>query len=120
MFLRHICLVIGLLFATATFAAPVDYVAEMAMDADGAADPKTKTFSATVSQKGRVLRKLYVSPKERSSLEVFGNYLVALKAKGFTVVFECENATCGKNFKDLKYTGNDTAKNVISDNAWTC
>ncbi len=85
----------------------------------GPSDPKTKTFTATVSQKGSVLRTLYVSPEQRSSLEVFGNYIDALKAKGFVAVFECANETCGKNFKDLKYTANDPAKNVISDNAGT-
>jgi OmpA-OmpF porin, OOP family len=83
----------------------------------GPADLKTKAFSKTVSQKGTVLRTLYVSPEERSSLEVFGNYIDALKAKGFTPVFECANLTCGKNFKDLKYQANDVQKIVLSDNA---
>ena len=85
----------------------------------GPSDPKTKTFAATVSQKGSVLRTLYVSPEQRSSLEVFGNYIDALKAKGFVAVFECANEACGKNFKDLKYTANEPTKNVISDNAGT-
>ena len=85
----------------------------------GPGDVKTKAFSKTVSQKGSVLRTLYVSPEQRSSLEVFGNYVDALKAKGFTALFECDNATCGANFKDLKYSANDASKNVISDNAGT-
>lgn len=85
----------------------------------GPADVKTKAFSKTVSQKGNVLRTLYVSPEQRSSLEVFGNYVDALKAKGFEAVFECASAACGANFKDLKYTANDPTKNVISDNAGT-
>lgn len=75
----------------------------------GPADVKAKAFSKTVSQKGRVVRSIYISPEQRSSLEVFGNYFDALKAKGFTPVFECANADCGKNFKDLKYSAKEPA-----------
>ncbi len=150
MFLRHLCFLFGLLLVGAASAAPADYTAEMAVDADGAsdspftgryegstiigqtytkfeelilpagpADPKAKVFSKTVSQKGVVLRTLYVSPEQRSSLEVFGNYVDALKAKGFTAVFECDNATCGTNFKELKYRSSDPSKIVLSKNAST-
>jgi OmpA-OmpF porin, OOP family len=84
----------------------------------GPAVAKTKSFSKTVSQKGRVLRSLYVSPEQRSSLEVFGNYFDALKAKGFQVVFECANADCGANFTGLKYSAKDPAV-VISKDAST-
>jgi OmpA-OmpF porin, OOP family len=150
MFLRQLCFIIAMLFANLAFAAPADYTAEMAADADGAADTpltgryegstivgqtfkkfdeltlpagpadvKTKAFSKTVSQKGSVLRTLYVSPEQRSSLEVFGNYVDALKAKGFTAIFECDNAACGANFKDLKYKSNDPTRTVISEKAGT-
>lgn len=91
--------------------------AELTLPA-GPADKKTKAFSKTVSQKGKVLRSLYVSPDLRSSLEVFGNYVDALKAKGFEVVYECADAACGSNFKDLKYNAKDPAV-VISKNAST-
>jgi OmpA-OmpF porin, OOP family len=84
----------------------------------GPAVAKTKSFSKTVSQKGRVLRSLYVSPEQRSSLEVFGNYFDALKSKGFQVVFECANADCGANFTGLKYNAKDPAV-VISKDAST-
>ncbi len=84
----------------------------------GPVDSATKFFVKTVVQKGKVLRSLYVSPVDRSSLEVFGNYVDALKAKGFKTVFECANADCGKNFKDLKYNAKDPAV-VISKNANT-
>jgi OmpA-OmpF porin, OOP family len=84
----------------------------------GPAVVKTKSFSKTVSQKGRVLRSLYVSPEQRSSLEVFGNYFDALKAKGFSVVYECANADCGANFTGLKYNAKDPAV-VISTDAST-
>lgn len=84
----------------------------------GPADVKAKAYSKTVSQKGKVLRTLYVSPEKRSSLDVFGNYVDALKAKGFETVFSCANADCGANFKDLKYNSKDPAV-VISKNAST-
>jgi OmpA-OmpF porin, OOP family len=84
----------------------------------GPAVAKTKSFSKTVSQKGRVQRSLYVSPEQRSSLEVFGNYFDALKAKGFEVVYECANADCGANFTGLKYNAKDPAV-VISKDAST-
>ncbi len=91
---------------------------EMTLPA-GPADPKTKSFTQTVSQKGKVSRTLYVSPVERSSFEVFGNYIDALKAKGFTSAFECANKSCGPNFLSLKYKANDPGKIVVSDNADT-
>jgi OmpA-OmpF porin, OOP family len=84
----------------------------------GPADVKAKAFTKTVAQKGKVLRSLYVSPVNRSSLEVFGNYVDALTAKGFVTVFECAIADCGANFKDLKYNSRDPAV-VISKNANT-
>ena len=54
---------------------------------------KTKCLQQTVSQKGKVQRSLYVSPEQRSSLEVFGNYIDALKAKGFPVVLNAPMPT---------------------------
>jgi OmpA-OmpF porin, OOP family len=83
--------------------------------AAGPAVVKTKSFSKTVSQKGRVLRSLYVSPEQRSSLEVFGNYVDALKSEGFTIVYECANADCGANFSNLKYNSKDPAVVISKD-----
>lgn len=85
----------------------------------GPFDAKAKSFSSTISHKGKLLRTLYISPEERSSLEVFGNYVDALKAKGFGAVFECANQTCGAKFREAKYKENDPASVVISDNANT-
>lgn len=85
----------------------------------GPADVSGKVITGTVSQKGNILRTLYVSPLQRSSLEVFGNYVDALKARGFTVVFECANAACGKNFTGLKYRPSDPASLVVSKDAST-
>ncbi len=146
MFLRLICFVVAMVVAGVAFADPKDYIKEMLVDADGAADSaftgryegstivgqstkefdeltlpagpavvKTKAFSKTVSQKGRVLRTIYISPEQRSSLEVFGNYIDALKAKGFATVYECANADCGANFKDLKYSAKEPAIVVSKD-----
>ncbi len=83
----------------------------------GPSDVKTKAFTKSVSQKGTVQRTLYVAPEERSSLDVFSNYTDAIKAEGFSVVFECEGKACGANFKDLKYKWNDAASVVISETA---
>ncbi len=83
----------------------------------GPADVKAKAFTKTVAQKGTVQRTLYAATEERSSLDVFSNYIDAIKAKGFTVVFECEGKGCGANFKDLKYKWNDTGSVVISEGA---
>lgn len=83
----------------------------------GPSDVKTKAFTASVSQKGTVQRTLYVAPEERSSLDVFSNYIDAIKAKGFSVVFDCEGKACGANFKDLKYRSNDTETMVVSETA---
>ena len=74
-----------------------------------------KNFSSVVPLKGQVTRILYSAPLGRSSLEVFGNYLDALKAKGFEVVFECANQTCGAEFKNLKYSSNNPQTVVISE-----
>jgi outer membrane protein OmpA-like peptidoglycan-associated protein len=150
MFLRLKVFIVAMILSGAACAAPADYTAVMAADADGSADsaltgrydgstivgqvtevfkaltlpagpadPKAKAFSKTVTQTGRILRTLYVSPGERSSLEVFGNYIDALKAKGFATVFACDNASCGGTFKDLKYRSSDPTSVVISDNADT-
>ncbi|MGI1663093.1 OmpA family protein [Palleronia sp. KMU-117] len=46
---------------------------------------------------GRYLRRLYAAPEGRSPLEVVRNYRDALTAAGFTVLFECSGADCGRN-----------------------
>jgi OmpA-OmpF porin, OOP family len=78
---------------------------------------KDKKFSQTINLQGKVTRTLYVSPQNRSSLEVFGNYIDALKAKGFEPVFECAKEACGVNFKTLKYKWDEKATWVISEGA---
>ena len=85
----------------------------------GPSDVKTKAFTKTVSQKGTVQRTIYIAPNERSSLDVFSNYIDAIKANGFSVVYECADKACGNNFKDLKYKWNDTASVVVLEGADT-
>lgn len=52
-----------------------------------------KTFSSITAQ-GAVTRHLY-EIKQVSSLQVYQNYLQALKNSGFSIVFSCELAACG-------------------------
>lgn len=44
---------------------------------------------------GRITDVRYAIPAERSILEVYRNYENALKAKGFEVLFACEDKNCG-------------------------
>lgn len=76
---------------------------------------KDKAFTSTIAAQGKVTRTLYISPENRSSLEVLGNYADALKAKGFTEVYSCAREACGPSFKVLKYAWDNPATHVISE-----
>lgn len=78
-----------------------------------------KKFTSTMTVQGRVTRTLYVAPQGRSSLEVFANYVEDLKAKGFTIVYECAKDACGPSFKLLSYNWNNKASLVVSEEADT-
>ena len=78
-----------------------------------------KKFTAVVTAQGKVTRTLYISPKGRSSLEVAGNHIDALKAKGFEVVFDCAKEACGEAFRVLKYVWDNKDTHVISEGADT-
>jgi len=54
----------------------------------------TLTAAKTQKVEGRVSRILYVSPAERSPLEVLRNYEDELKKNGFTVLYSCERTAC--------------------------
>jgi OOP family OmpA-OmpF porin len=58
--------------------------------------PPGKT-SAAKEQKveGRVTRILYVTPEQRSSIEVFRNYEQELSKSGFQTLYSCAGAPCG-------------------------
>lgn len=46
---------------------------------------------------GASTRLLYVAPQERSTLEVFRNYEMALTERGFSILFSCSGRACGNN-----------------------
>ena len=85
--------------------------------AEGEEFDQEKKFKSTLTLQGRITRTLYGAPEGRSSLEVFGNYVDALKAKGFAPVFECAKESCGPSFKMLKYTWQNKATQVFSQDA---
>jgi len=52
-------------------------------------------FTKTERLQGKVTRLVYVSPSDRSTLEVFRNYQQALTKGGFRTLFTCSAADCG-------------------------
>lgn len=85
--------------------------------AEGEDYSDAKKFTSTITVQGRVTRTLYVAPQGRSSLEVFGNHIDELKAKGFESVFECAREACGPSFKVLKYSWDNKQAVVVSEGA---
>ena len=67
--------------------------------AEGQEYDEAKKFKSTITLQGRVTRTLYSAPEGRSTLEVVGNYVDALKAKGFTPVFECADRAAPPDLK---------------------
>lgn len=51
-------------------------------------------FTRTQALEGKLTKFKYSVPKERSSLEVFRNYLSALQNAGFQVLFQCAEDAC--------------------------
>ena len=73
---------------------------------------RKNVFEKELRVEGAFSRFNYVYATDRSSLEVMRNYEDALKKAGFTTLFACEKAACGKEMgemmgerilKDLKY-----------------
>lgn len=60
-------------------------------------------FAKTKHAEGDVTRIIYVDPRGRSPLEVFRNYQDALKNGGFTILYSCDGASCGKLFHQAIY-----------------
>jgi OmpA-OmpF porin, OOP family len=50
---------------------------------------------------GRITRLIYNFAPERSGLEVMRNHEAALQAAGFTTLFSCAAAACGKDFGEM-------------------
>lgn len=75
-----------------------------------------KKFSKVVSVQGKVTRTAYLTPLNRSSLEVIQNFKNELSAKGFAAVFECAKEACGESFPVLKYNWNNKAAQPVGAN----
>lgn len=58
-------------------------------------DSNDKKAAASKLLEGRRTDIRYEVPATRSTLEIFRNYQAALKAAGYTTVFECERDACG-------------------------
>jgi OmpA-OmpF porin, OOP family len=86
----------------------------------GPAEGKTwdnkKKFSKTIPAQGKVTRTAYLTPVNRSSLEVIQNFKSELAAKGFAPVFECAKEACGESFAALKYRWDNKASQPVGPN----
>jgi len=72
-----------------------------------------KHFTETVKAEGKVTRTVYITPTERSTLEVFRNFYDKLSGDGFETVFQCAGKDeCGEPFKELKYHWNNKDTHV--------
>jgi len=88
---------------------------EISFPAGPATEPdysSSKKFSKIQRAEGALTRTVYVSPKGRSSLEVFRNFSDSLVSKGFKPVFQCDNDSCGPSFKSLKYNWSEKRTHV--------
>jgi flagellar motor protein MotB len=61
----------------------------------GTVSNSTRQAEKSQHLEGKVTRIRYQSPKERSTLEVFRNYVGALRAAGAETLFTCVKAECG-------------------------
>jgi OOP family OmpA-OmpF porin len=61
-------------------------------------DPKTRNQPLndgnSLALSGKTTKLRYRAPKDRSSLEIIGNFEQSLKSKGFETVFSCGNSAC--------------------------
>lgn len=64
-------------------------------DASGVSKTESDKFARPVTLEGKVTRLFYLSPLNKSPLEVFRNYQQALTAAGFKPVWQCENEAQG-------------------------
>lgn len=86
---------------------------EIELPAGKAAYDGGKHFTETVKAEGKITRTVYITPPERSSLEVFRNFYDKLTADGFDTIFKCAGKDeCGEPFKELKYHWNNTNTHV--------
>lgn len=81
--------------------------------AQGRSFSNDKKFSKLIAAKGKVTRTAYLTPVNRSSLEVIENFKNELASKGFEPVFECVKEACGESFSVLKYRWDNKAAQPI-------
>jgi outer membrane protein OmpA-like peptidoglycan-associated protein len=69
----------------------------------GKLDPSSSKFAKSQHVEGKVTRIYYEFPENRSTLEIFRNYEMALKNSGFSILFTCDSEdTCG--YGDVRLT----------------
>ncbi len=60
---------------------------------------KDKNAGSTQTLEGKITEISYQAPPERSTLEVYTNYVDSLSKNGFQEIFQCKNTACGgRNF----------------------
>jgi outer membrane protein OmpA-like peptidoglycan-associated protein len=93
-----------------------DEIALVAGPALGKSFSNDKKFSKTIAAQGKVTRTAYLTPVNRSSLEVIQNFKNELAGKGFAPVFECAKEACGESFGVLRYAWDNKAAQPIGPN----
>jgi outer membrane protein OmpA-like peptidoglycan-associated protein len=84
--------------------------------AEGKSWDSGKKFSKLIPSQGKVTRTAYLTPLNRSSLEVIQNFKNELSGKGFSPVFECAKEACGESFSVLKYRWDNKAAQPVGPN----
>lgn len=93
-----------------------DELALPAGPAEGKPYDDKKRFTKLITAQGKVTRTVYLTPVNRSTLEVFENYRGELAGKGFVPVYACVNDACGESFVTLKYRWDNKAAQPIGPN----
>jgi outer membrane protein OmpA-like peptidoglycan-associated protein len=93
-----------------------DELGLVAGPAEGKPWDNGKKFSKLLSAQGKVTRTVYLTPLNRSSLEVIANFKNELAGKGFAPVFECAREACGESFSVLKYRWDNKASQPVGPN----
>ncbi|MFD2259519.1 OmpA family protein [Chelativorans composti] len=87
---------------------------EIVLPSGKASNEGGKHFTETLRAEGKITRTVYITPRDRSSLEVFRNFYDQLANAGFQIVFECAKEECGQPFKELRYHWNNKSTHVSS------
>jgi outer membrane protein OmpA-like peptidoglycan-associated protein len=93
-----------------------DELALPAGPTEGKTWDNAKKFSKLITAEGKVTRTAYLTPLNRSSLEVMQNFKNELSGKGFAPVFECAKEACRESFAVLKYRWDNKAAQPVGPN----